>query len=201
MKKMQDQSNIQISKYPSKHWEKFFNKFDEINYVPIKQWGNNHFIAFFCKKYKDYYNIDYEFRFNSSAPSKSYEVFQINKIASMLSTNPEILKDYIEWFWTTQIIAKKKRITSMSFMTDINTVNAYKKEFILAPNTAIDRTTKLSTSIIEIANKFGETIITYGDLAFMKQCIDAGTAGENHKHILQEIINNGFDISTLSKVK
>src|ERR1700722_273844 len=80
--KMIQDISISLNEYPSIHWKKFFDKFEDINLFPVGKWDLNNLIAYFCKKYKDYYKLDYTFKFNSTAPSKSYEVFQIRKLSS-----------------------------------------------------------------------------------------------------------------------
>ena len=113
-KNKMNNTDIQLNKYPNVHWEKFFAKFPDINTLDVKDWSATHMIAYFASKYSIHYGIDYTFRFNSTAPGKSYEVYQINKLASMLSAEPVILKDYIDWFFAKKILIKKKKIRFLS---------------------------------------------------------------------------------------
>jgi hypothetical protein len=202
IKKMQEQSNIELSESPSIHYEKFFAKFAEIETLPVDKWNATLLIGYFCKLYKSAYNIDYTFRFDNKSPSKSYEVFQINKLAKMLSKKPTILKDYIDWFYKEKITLKKKRITSMAYLTDVNIVNEYKFKFLIVkPDANIDRTTKLPPNVLETTTKFDKSIQTYGELAFMKRYVDGDSAEQKYVDMFSEIVKSGFDIKLLDRVK
>lgn len=201
-KKKMNQENIPLAAHLSIHYKKFFDKFPEIETTDIKAWSNTHVIAYFCKRYKAYYGVDYTFRFNSTAPGKSYEVFQINKLSSMLSAEPIILKDYIDYFFDTRIIAKKRRITSMAYMTDANVVNDYKfKKLLIGKNINIDRTTVIPPNYTSVIRDFGSNVRTYGDLAFVKRCVDNGNGDDKYKAMLVALAKAGLDISSLDRVK
>lgn len=196
-------TNIQLGKYPNIHWERFFAKFTEMETRDIKDWNAIHIIAYFAKKYNIHYGMDYTFRFNSTAPGKSYEVFQINKLSSMLSSEPIILKDYIDWFFAKKILIRKKKITSMAFLTDANVVNDYKlNHLMINKNSNIDRTTMLPPNYTEVVRKFSNSISTYGDLAFLVKCIESGNATDNkYKDMIDELGKAGMNISALDRVK
>jgi len=202
MKKMQDQSSVALSAAPSVHYEKFFEKFKEIDVIPTEQWKVNHIIGYFCARYRDTYNVDYTFRFDNKSPSKSYEVFQINKLAKMLSKQPTILKEYIDWFYKEKIILKKKRITSMAFMTDANIVNEYKFKFLMVKaDASVDRTAALPGNVIAITSKFDADTKTYGQLSFINKLVDDNAIDDIYKDMIKELIKSGFDIKILDRVK
>ena len=69
--------DLKLNQAVSVHYEKFFNKFKEIDNIECKKWDISHILGYFCKKYEDFYGIKYSFKFNNSAPSKSFEVFQM----------------------------------------------------------------------------------------------------------------------------
>lgn len=193
---------ISLNQYPSVHWTKFFAKFDGIDSSPVEEWDATLLIAYFCKKYKTYYNEDYTFQFNSSAPGKSYEVFQIRKLSSMLSAKSNILKDYIDWFFETKLMIRKRRITSMAFLTDAGVVNEYKfKVLLLAKQVSISRATVVPPLYTVIIQKYGYAFTNYGELSFVKRCIDAGNGEQGHKDMLSELEKTGLDISALDRVK
>lgn len=200
-KKKMTQS-ISLNEYPSVHYKKFFDKFPEISSLDVKEWDGTHIIAYFCKKYEDQYNTKYTFKFNSTAPTKSYEVFQIKKLASMLSSSPNILKDYIDWFFTNKIILRKRKITSMAFMTDANTVNEYKfKKLMIGKSIAVDRSTTLPPNYIEVIRSFDCNINTYGELSFIKRVIDNNTSDPKYTEMLLQLKKSGMDIDSLDRVK
>lgn len=195
--------NISLDEYPSVHYKKFFDRFPEVDSVDVREWEGVHVIAYFCKKYEEYYGLKYSFKFNSTAPTKSYEVFQIRKLASMLSAEPNILKDYIDWFFEQKIKIRKRRITSMAFMTDAITVNEYKfKKLLINKNVSIDRATTLPPNYVEVITGFSQNISTYGDLAFIKRCMDNGNATDpKFKEMMTALRNAGLDINSLDKVR
>lgn len=199
-KKMNE--NIALNEYPSAHYKKFFDKFATLDSSPIENWDTTLVIAYFCRKYEQQYGVKYSFRFNSTAPLKSYEVFQFRKLASMLSSNPIILKDYIDWWYETKIIAKKKRITSMAFLTEANIVNEYKfKKLLMGKSVIVDRSTAIPPNYILIMQKHGFSFKNYGELSFAKKCVDSGNGNEKHKEMLNDLGKAGMDLSILDKVK
>jgi len=162
----------ELTDAPNVNYQKLFNKFSEIDTLPIPDWKPGHLLGFFCKRYYIQYNTKYKFKFNSPSPSKCFEVFQIKKLASMLSANPKILKEYIDWVYDTKIIAARKKLTSISFLTVEGLVNEYKFKVLLAPAKEIDRTTPLSDEYKKIFFDAGVALNTYGDLSFLNHMID-----------------------------
>jgi hypothetical protein len=198
----QQDAALDISSAPSPAYAKFFAKFSEIDSLPVNEWKINHLLAFFCKLYKTHYTIDYTFRLDNKAPSKSYEVFQMNRLAKMLSKQPSILKDYIEWFFADKLIAKKKRITSLALMTEIGIVNEYKFKFLLnTSKSSIDRTSKLPVNILSIVEKFDDSIKTYGELAFAKLYADSNPTDAKYAEVFSQLAASGFDLKILERIK
>lgn len=201
---MPEPETLSLSEYPSTHWKKFFDRANEIETIEIDKWNTTHIIHYFCKRYLEHYGVKFSFRFNGS-PSKSYEVFQINKLGQQLSTDPEILKDYIDWFFENKIIIKKKRITSLAFLTEVNIVNEFKfKKLAMDKNQTIDRTTSLPEKLIKSIRDWDEGYSfveckTYGDLAFLFRMGDMDGNIKNVFSALQK--EDGFDLSILNKVK
>jgi hypothetical protein len=200
-KKMQENIAQPISKYPSIYWERFFNRFNEIETLPTNEWKALHLIAYFCKHYNTYYHNDYSFKFNSNSPSKSYEVFQINKLGGILSTDPKIIKDYIDWWFATQIIKKKNQIRSMAFLTDTNIVNIYKFDILIPGNLSIDRTTALPKEYIDIISLYEPEIKTYGALAFANLVVKSGNGSKQYNDMFTALMGNGLDLTILDKIK
>lgn len=185
---------------PNDRYQKFFNKFKEIDTLPIADWKYQHLLGYFCRKYKEAYGTDYQWKFNHQSPSKCYEVWQYNVLCSKLSSNPSILRDYIDWAFLNIVSKAKKKLTSISFMTKDEVVNDYKLNVLLASqqNTTINRATPIPPNYQE-AWKMGSSmnIQTYGDLAFiaqMKPLPDDVRLG------LQKMEEIGFDQAVLERV-
>lgn len=193
---------ISLNEYPSVHYKKFFDKFQEINSLELNDWEGVHIIAYFCKKYEEHYGLKYSFRFNSTAPGKSYEVYQFRKLASMLSASPNILKDYIDWFFETKIVLKKRRITSLAFVSEINIVNEYKfKKLLMGKQITVDRATVIPPNYAIVIQKHGCNFTNYGELSFVKRCLDSGNGDQKYKDMLNELSKLGLDLSVLDRVK
>jgi hypothetical protein len=189
----------ELTDAPNDHYRKFFEKFPEIETLDPKEWKIPQLLGYFCKKYFETYQVKYKFKFNSSSPSKCFEVFQIKKLASMLTAKPELLKDYIDWVYRFKVIKAKRRLTSISFMTIEGVVNEYKLNILLAPkyNGNIGRSTPLPIEYIVPFKEAGFFAGTYGDLSFLYQMsdmpIELNSAFEKAKSL-------GLDVTVLSKV-
>lgn len=183
---------------PNANYQKFFDKFKEINNLEKKDYSSTHMIGYFCSKYKEHYNTNYQFKFNTPQPSKCYEVFQIKKLANILSSDPIILTNYIDWVFETRVRMAKRKLTSIAFLTVESLVQEYKMKYLFNPK--IDRSTSLNEKYFQYCNPL--SIKTYGDLAFIikaKQSLDEET--KNRLLILEQIlINDRFDFSILDKI-
>src|SRR5258706_2036114 len=148
--------NNKLSTIPNEKYRKFFGRFDEIETLNIVEWRVVHLLAYFCKKYKEAYGIDYSWKFNNPTPSKCFEVWQMNTLAAKLSARPQILKEYIDWVYQNVVPKASRRLTSISFMTKDDVVNNYKVNILLAPqNATISRTTLLPNNYIAILKEAG----------------------------------------------
>lgn len=200
-KKMQQDKQINLKEAPSVFYTKFFNRFNEIDTVPIKDWEAVHLISYFCKKYEQHYGLKYTFKFNA-APSKSYEVMQIKRISNMMTSDPEVLKNYIDHIFEEIVVQKKKRITSIALLSNTDIVNNYKFKYLFNKQgndkmINVDRSTILSEDILNTIRSYGvEEINTYGELAFAY-----ASNNDKYKLAISAIIGEGFDVNILSKIK
>ncbi len=179
------------------NYAKFFAKFEEIENLQVSDWKNVHVLAYFCKKYKEYYNLNYTFKFNNPAPSKCFETWQIKKLASQLSSDPAILKEYLDWLFKTKVIERKKRITSMGYITTTEIVNEYKFKFLFS-QLAVERSTNLPNYVIEVIKPFNDQVLTYGDLAFIYKSFQLNNSYAN---IFAELSKIGFKTNILDTLK
>lgn len=184
-----------LTDLPNENYRKLFEKFKNIETLEVKDWKVNEILGYFCKKYQETYNVNYKFKFNTPAPSKCFEVFQVKRLASNLTSDPVILKDYIDWVYKNKVVKAKRRLTSISFMTVEGIMNEYKFNVLLNSknnNNTISRSTPLPDKYKDIF----KDMETYGDLAFLIQSklTDEQTESFNKAKEL------GLDISILSKV-
>src|ERR1700678_199091 len=164
----------ELSTVPNEKYAKFFAQFAEIASLEIAQWKVLHLIAYFCQLYKERYQLDYQFKFNTPTPPKCFEVFQMKRLGSILSTDPKIIHEYIDWIFAKKVPELKRRFTSISFLTRENFVNEFKWKVLTFNQNELhlDRTTplpeKYKEALLPIADHFS-TMNTYGDLSFLVQ--------------------------------
>lgn len=191
-----EETGGELNSYPNDKYKKFFDKFKEIETLDISQWKIAHLLAYFSKKYKEAYNLNYSWKFNTPSPSKCFEVWQMNTLASKLSSNPKILKDYIDWGFENIVKRSKRRLTSISFMTSDPVVIDYKMKYLFSNKPpSISRTLDLPIEYKNILIDFN--VNTYGDLAFIYQMSDMP---DNIKLALNKLQDLGFDKSILDKI-
>ncbi len=190
----------ELTDYPNDKYRQFFEKFAEIETLDMNEWKPVHILAYFCKKYQEQYGVEYQFKFNSPSPVKCFEIFQVKRLSMLLSSNPKILTEYIDWIYQTKVVQAKRRLTSISFMTHEGVVNDYKMNILLKgkKNLNVDRSTPLPVNYQAVLSEIaGGNIKTYGDLAFLSQMdpipIDISIA-------LDKIREMGFDDEVLKRI-
>jgi len=184
---------------PNEKYRKFFEKFAEIDTLEVSQWKTTHLLAYFCKRYQEQYGIKYSFKFNSPSPSKCFEVFQVSRLGMLLSKQPTILKDYIDWVYLNKVIKAKRRLTSISFMTNEGIVNEYKVNVLLAGKNSVnvDRSTPLPEKYQSIFKECDVIINTYGDMAFLSKM---DSMPDKLILAFKCIEDMGFDMSILKRI-
>jgi len=203
--KKEDNNCGEFGEYPSVKWTKFFETFKEIETLSADKWKPVHLIAYFCKKYKAAYDVNYQFKFNSVSPVKSFEVFQVKKLSMLLSSDPVILQQYIDWVYEIKVVKGKRRLTSISFMTHDELVNDYKFNVLLGKKKQlqIDRSSPLPADIREIF-KDVDYVKTYGDLVFVFRAIEGNSDNSQVSPVLMSAIEklklSNFDFSNLDRI-
>lgn len=192
-----EEAGGELSSVPNDKYGKFFAHFPEIETLEVSQWKIAHLLGYFCKKYKDHYKVNYSWKFNNENPKKCFEVWQMNTLGGKMSTNPQIIKEYIDWVFVNFVPTAKRRLTSISFMTAENVVNDYKVRVLFAGkrDLKVDRSTPLPAKYIEAFSKVVD-IQTYGDLAFVSQMGTSPGLAE----AISRIEEMGFDKSVLDRI-
>lgn len=187
---------------PNKWWSNFFEKFKEIETLKISQWKDIHQLSYICKRYKDIYGRQFSFSFKSS-PGKCPEMILVKRIGPMLGTsNPKLIKDYIDWVFDEKIIPKNMHLRSLGFLT----LPGLGNEFLAAKAKAkiINKTTSLPKEYQDIVNQFDLPIQTYGDLAFAKNAVEESPEDESrapYKTMLNQLYCLGLEPSVLNGLK
>lgn len=188
------------SDFPSIYWERFFGKFKEIDTLQVSEWKVVHLLGYFCSLYEKQYGVSYTFKFNSSAPTKSYEVFRLHSLMHMISSDPVIIKDYFDWFFETKIIPRNRKITSLALIVETNSANEYKfKRLAMDKNQTIGRTTLLPPQYASIASLLNIDCKTYGDLAFILK-LSKSDDDRQYLQLLSQLELAGLDLKVLDKV-
>lgn len=195
----------ELSDYPNDKWKVFIEKSLEAEILPPDQWKPVHVLGYFCKKYFDAYQVKYQLKFNSPSPTKSFEVYQIKKLAMALSADPVILKEYIDWIYEIKVAKGKRRLTSISFMTVDALVNDYKFNVLLGKKKQlqVDRSTLLPREIKEIFKAI-DYVRSYGDLVFVYRTLENNSDNSQVSPDLVAAIaalkTSDFDFSILERI-
>ncbi len=200
MTKKNDSFDDKISTIPNEKYQKFFDKFKEIDTLDVAEWRIPHLLGYFCKKYKEHLGSDYSWKFNNPSPAKCFEVWQANTLAAKLSANPQILRDYIDWAFENLVKDKKYRPRSISFITREEVIIPYKMNVLLAgqKNLNVDRSTQLPATYRDVLKTIGSTNVdTYGELAFISQM---DPMPDNLKLALSKLTEMGFDLKVLKRI-
>jgi hypothetical protein len=117
----------------------------------------------------------------------------------MLTANPKLLKEYIDWIYENKVVKAKRRLTSISFMTNEGIVNEYKINVLLAgkKNLSVDRSTPLPDKFKDIFKAAGVTLSNYGELAFLSQLSDMPL---ELVMAFKQAEENGFDKEVLGRI-
>jgi hypothetical protein len=186
-----------LSQIPNEKYQKLFDRFKEINTISVAEWRSLHLLSYFTKKYKETYNTDYAFKFNTPNPSKCFEIWQVNSLIAKTSSNPQIVKDYIDWVFINIVPKAKRKLTSISFLNNEETLTYYKMNIMFAGQTTnINRDTILPTNYKNILTTYNFNINNYGELAFLSQM----EMKDNIKIVFEELIKLGLDKQILLKV-
>lgn len=189
----------ELTTIPNEKYKKFFSKFSEIDTLEVSNWKAAHLLGYFCKKYKETYGIDYQWKFNNQSPTKCFEVWQFNTLCAKLSANPKVLKEYIDWAYVNIVPKAKRRLTSISFLTREDIVIPYKMKVLLGDkkDLHIDRSTPLPSSYKSVLGTDLFTITDYGALAFACQ-MEPKPKGLSEA--LEKMIQLGFDPEILKRI-
>lgn len=195
-----EETGGELTAVPNEKYAKFFAKFAELDILPIEQWKVAHLLGYFCRKYRQTYNVEYPWKFNNPNPNKCFEVWQMNTLVAKLSANPKILRDYIDWAFQTLVPKAKRRLTSISFMTKEDTVIPYKMNVLLGSkkDLNVDRSTPLPGKYLEALTSNGcAGVATYGDLAFVSQMDPRPNSVVVALDCIREL---GFDLEILKRI-
>lgn len=179
---------------PNKSYERLFNEMVKHTSLEVDNWKSSQLLGYFVFKYKELYNKDYQFKFNTSASSKCFELFQINKLKSILSQDNKILYDYINWSF--ELLKKQsKKVRSISILCNEENLTTYKSLILSSSRNYISRGTKLPDYIMDIIKDSTDHITTYGELVFLLQMNSS-----NSIMIKEKLQNIKFDFNIINSL-
>jgi len=186
-------SDYELSSIPNDNYRKLFDKFKRIETVQVSEWKKPEVLGYFCKKYYDYYQSKYNFKFNTPQPSKCFEIFMVSSLAGKLSSDPIILKNYIDWSFKEVVPKAKRKLTSISFLNKDDVLSFYKMNVLnFSSAVKINRASELNDDVKNLVSKFNLNIKTYGELAFLYNMENAPDSVVNLLHEVEK-----FGISKL----
>jgi hypothetical protein len=196
MENTKTQIELEFQNIPNSNYEKFFAKLKQVESLPTEQWKINQTLGYFCKKYKEKYKLDYQFKYNNPSPSKCFEVWQMSSLGSKLSTNPVILKEYIDWIFKEIVPKLKKRFTSISLLNKDEHLSFFKTNIYFEKQTSVDRTTPLKQEYIDLFKEINIHINTLGELSFINQMPKTPEL----TNIFNRLQSSGFNLEILKKI-
>ena len=191
-----------MSLLPSKWWQNFFKKFDEIDEKKVSKWKEVHQLSHFSRRYEDLYGRRYAFSLRGR-PGNCTEIVFIKKIGAMLSTsNQKTIKEYIDWVFDNKIIPKNKKIKKLSFFM----VDGFGNEFLAFKENQkrVERSTELPADYLSLIESMGLSAYTYGDLEFIRMSVNQNPDDESkliYRKLLDKLYAVGLDNKLLDNLK
>lgn len=103
-------------------------------------------LGYFTSKYKEHYDIDYAMSLDAGGLFKSAEILFTRRLLSNFGGNIKTTQAYIDWIFKEKVVLRKKKITSMSFMTAADLLNQYR--FVQKKALTINRDTLLPPQML-----------------------------------------------------
>lgn len=183
----------------TKPWQKFFQKFEEIETVSVSEWREYHVLGYICKKYEEKFNKKFNITIKN-APSKSPDIYLIKRIFASLNTvNTKVVKEYIDWVFENK--TSKRPFNKLSYFLAQGFANEFYSARIAKANNW-DRSSTLPESYKSMAKELDISVNTYGDLAFVNMAAERSQDKTSPYYVLiknLELI--GLDLNRLKTLK
>jgi hypothetical protein len=154
-------------------YDKFLVKINEFQNLDVSLWNSNHLLGYYCSKYKEYYKIDYQFKYDKN-PSQSHELKMIGILKLIISSEPQVIKDYIDFYFETRVKNSKRKLSIASLRAEF-LLEKFKNTYQIKQSSQniIPRATQLPNNVLGIMLKNKLQARTYGDLVFLLSCNDS----------------------------
>ncbi len=198
-----DKERIDSLEFVSKRWKTFFNKFKQIENPELKvsQWTPLNLLSYFDKRFRECFKKNFVYSMNTT-PCRCTEIVLIKKLFAMLSTtNTRTIKEYIDWVFDKKVIGKNLNIRTLAFFMNHQLGN----EFLTfkANEAKITRSKELPAIYTNVIKEYNFPIITYGELAFIKDALDKNlNIGEidKYKDMFLKLYSYGFEDEILKNL-
>ena len=186
-------------KYPSKHWENFFEKFKEIDTLKTSQWKDVHIVAYICKLFNQKFGREFAITIKGTAPSKSPDLFMVKQMyLSLNTTNPKLVKAYIDWAFENKVSSAPFK--KLGYFLTSGFVNEFNISLTSKKNN-ISRSTELPKEYKSVSEQLEIDISTFGELAFIYASIKkTNDTSSSYYLLLKNIEAMGFDLDKLESL-
>jgi Zn ribbon nucleic-acid-binding protein len=120
-------------------------------------------LGFFCDLYKKAYGFDYVLSLSPNGLFRGSEATFIRRLLASFGSDPIQVRDYIVWMFNTQVYNRKKKITSLAFLTVQDLISKYR--FQQAKAAEISRNTELPAPMLEWVRQNAPTVLKKAQLA------------------------------------
>ena len=190
---------------PNASWRKFSERLEEYDNSPIKEWKAENLLGYIFKRYSDHYETSFSLSY-SGPPSKCSEIYCVKRMLFVLNgenIDMELSKSYVDWAFDKIIIPKKMEIQSLAFFFTAKLIREFKSQY--KKLNKITRANPLPKYVEDLVTDcgLGDSIATYGDLAFAKKAIDSNPDNEGYqvyRDMFFLLKNKGFDINILQRL-
>lgn len=193
-------SGLKTDGTPNVHWERFTERLKSFSFKSPTEWSEEDILGYLLDRYSKCFGMEWSLSY-SGPPTKCPEMYIIRRMLTTVGTQKgTIAKQYIDWVFDSEIIPKKKQITSIAYFFNVGLCNQFKANFKKA--STITRTTELPNEYVNHAASLGLTVFTYGDLAFAKQAIDCNPDESLNQYVelFSRLEQDGFDKEILNQL-
>lgn len=135
-------------------------------------------LGYFCSLYEKNYSVPYQMSLNPNGLFRGPEATFIRRLLGAFSANTRQVRQYMDWVFQHKVVEKKKKITSLSFLTVPNTIQLFR--FQQEKARQITRSTKLPTPMLNWLSTNAPTVLQkaqlddFGDLAMLLEHYKSG---------------------------
>lgn len=126
-------------------------------------------LGYFCHKYRTQYNMDFTMSLSPQGPFGGPEGVFVRRLLANLESSATECRKYIDWFFAKKVIARNRRITSLTPLCAPEVISLYKHQ--RESDRKIHRSTPLPEKMLEWIRGNAPLVLTrtqlvdFGDLS------------------------------------